>query len=855
MQRGDLEPGGRSERARTTIIRALLIFLTACTSAPTHTPDGGPPSIAHCSFAPLPATAGAGGTVTAGALEAGTAENLLVLPVGVAMGGYTARADFLGSAGEVDLRRTELPGKFNPSLGVETYPRVKALALSAGGENVVFVKADLIFSDDSLTADVAAALGPEYAGKVIFATSHSHSAPEQFSDDSKLAVGGGVLRNVVRERLLATLVMTAEQAVARLAPARIGILVETGFDPTDVVTRDRRGENDALAGGSRKDDVLTLIRVDAAGGAPLAIVPIFGVHGTILDADNPLHSTDAPGAIERGLEESFDGPVLVMHLQGAGGDVSPVGRGEIARPTILDEPHYNFARAEGEGRMAAPILLDAWTRAGDALVDQLEIEAVTRSIPLGPDPNTFTIRDGDLRYVPFHPGRDCDREIFTGAGTVRSPIDEFNAPYGAALCGEMSDAIFPAGQMPNTSGLFPYQSCVGVDVAGEILGNVLDIPFEPPPVCASTRTTLSAVRLGQHVLVTLPGEPVTLLADVVRSLSPHPAERTIVVGYAQGHVGYLLTPEDWLLGGYEPSINSWGPLEAEYIAEQTRHLVALVLTPEREDAAAGGVDRLASPQVVDDLPPPDPAPLAGTIPATVYPDLYMRGHVVPPSSQPAATLRRISDVARFAWIGEDPLAGTPLVTLQRESAPGLYEDVLRRSGRPVLDGDLLLIWTPEPLRRDGSNPRTHHWTVEWQPVSWWGEPGLDALDQRAGVPLGRYRFHVAGTGYTIDSAPFEVVPADLAVTASRSGDTVTVSARFTAPEGWRLLDYEGASNEPVPVRLGPLSVLVIYDDGTSDLVTASIDASGVATLAARPGQTITGVLASDPFGNTGTATP
>ena len=48
-----------------------------------------------------------------------------------------------------------------------------------------------------------------------------------------------------------------------------------------------------------------------------------------------------------------------------------------------------------------------------------------------------------------------------------------------------------------------------------------------------------------------------------------------MVGYAQDHEGYLLTVEDWLSGGYEPSINIWGPLQGEYMMEQALKLAAL----------------------------------------------------------------------------------------------------------------------------------------------------------------------------------------------------------------------------------------------------------------------------------------
>src|SRR5690348_16110823 len=95
--------------------------------------DGPPPdhgvSTDHCNYLPLPSTAGAGGTVTAGQLMAGAAERVLHIPVGTALGGYTARANFLSSAGTVDSRKVTLSGSFNPSIGVTAAPRVKALAL------------------------------------------------------------------------------------------------------------------------------------------------------------------------------------------------------------------------------------------------------------------------------------------------------------------------------------------------------------------------------------------------------------------------------------------------------------------------------------------------------------------------------------------------------------------------------------------------------------------------------------------------------------------------------------------------------------------------------------------------------
>jgi neutral ceramidase len=852
-------------------LSSLTLLLAACGDDDAMPGDGGAPDAAidsgedagvveprstdHCDFTALAPTAGAGGTVTEGALEAGAAERVLGMSVGSALGAYTARADFMGSVAPVDRRFVELAGSFKPSVGIETFPRARALALRAGGETVLIVKADLALADDWITYELEERLGAEFAGKVIFATSHSHSAWGHYGSNSALQVGIGRRRAHAYSGLLDDLEGVSRDALAALAPARIGIAHDGAFDPENRVNRDRRSENDDLPNGANRDDHdLFVVRVDAAGdGSPIAVVVVFGMHGTILDADNALATTDAPGAVERALEESFDTEVVVMHLQGAAGDVSPAGTGGVScdgRPG----PCYDFARAESVGRHARDAILAAWTDAGKDARDALEMEMVTRSVHLGPDWRTFTVRGGALEYAPFDGVRPADRVVFDGADAIVSPIDEFNAPVGAAFCGEEGDALFDRGQLPGTIGVPVYSSCVSADVATEALAVVIDLEFEDMPVCAITRTTVSALRVGDHVLVTVPGEPVTLFADYVRELSPVAPERTIVVGYAQGHTGYVLRPEDWLRGGYEPTITFWGPLQGEYLAERADELMDLVMTPEREDATEAGTDRYDPPDVDDTamVPPADPAPMAGTVPDPVPELVYVRGGEPLASAQPDATVPRLGS-ARFAWIGNDPLASTPRVTIQRATSPGVFEDLRRRSGRVVVDGEMLLFHTPDPLIRSGTTGRTHYWVIEWQPVVPWGTDGLDALADRPGLPLGRYRFHVEDEGYALDSEAFDVVAAALEVAASVTGTTVTATAHYHAPGGFRLLAQDGRSNEPVPVATGPVTVeLLLAAGGASTYADLTPDASGTVTFDAGADAALTtGVRVVDRFGNVG----
>ena len=285
-------------------MRALLIVLlvAACGDDGPANPDAGVVTTDKCDYVPMTPTAGTGGTVTAAPLQAGAADEILPVPVGTALGGYTARAGFLGAAGVVDTRKIALASTFNPSIGVAAAPRVKALALTAGAETVVILKVDMIYVYEGMVYDLEQRLGPTFAGKIIITSSHSHSAWAQQYYGGPLQLGGGVFRELVYGRFLDAFESTARAALAARRAAKIGNYFDGNFDPMNAVNHDRRGENDMLPGGNVKDNHFYMIRVDGTDDVPIAAVPVFGEHGTLNGEDNPLASTDAPGALERVLQ-------------------------------------------------------------------------------------------------------------------------------------------------------------------------------------------------------------------------------------------------------------------------------------------------------------------------------------------------------------------------------------------------------------------------------------------------------------------------------------------------------------------------------------------------------------------------
>jgi len=833
-----------------------LLALAACSSNPSMTslpPDAGSGvSTDVCNYVPMEPTANAGNPVAAAQLQAGAAEDVVDIPVGTALGGYTARASFLGTAGVVDTRKVQISGSFNPSIGVEVAPRVKALALTAGDETVIIIKADLIYIYEGMLFDLEQRLGPEYAGKIILASSHSHSAWSQQYFSGPLQLGSGIFRQLVYNRFLDQFEATAREALANRRLAQIGFFNDDKFDPTDQINHDRRPENDSLPGGNVKDNHFYMIRVDGMDGVPIAALPVFGEHGTLNDENNPFATSDAPGALERVLEEQFDSSVVVMHLQSAGGDASPVPHGSLDctnKPGKPSDPCLAWAVEEGHGRAAEPTLLAAWMQAGMAMQSQVALDMMTRSIEVGPFPQTFAIRGGALAYAPWDGTTVPDGVVYNPDGSVASPIDEFNAPVGAGLCQDKA-AMFPTAGINGDDGILPYGSCLRLDLAAPILGPIASVDFgvdDTHPVCEETRTTVSALRIGDYVVGTMPGELTVMLASYLRSRSPVDADHTILVGYSQGHVGYMLRPEDWLMGGYEPSVTFWGPLAAEYIGEQLLDLLPLALMPTRQDGTTAGTTRVAVPTVMDGLDIDNPAPMAGTIPATVPVDTWARTGT-PAQAQPAAMITRVGGIATFVWIGDDPLVKTPHVTLQAETSPGsgMYADVQRRSGRVVADQDFTVAYTPEPLQRSG--PQTHVWVVEWQAVPWLGAPNLDSLDDRGGVPLGNYRFHVEGDGWKLDSNPFLVVPGGNSSTATRASGSIAVTASWSAPKGYRLMDMTLPSNGHVPVRSQQVTIeLLDASNNVLGTATPTTDANGGATV--PDNVSATQVRVTDRFGN------
>ena len=690
------------------------------------------------------------GSTAKGELQAGIAAVPLSSPIGVSMGGYGGR-----SAGAHTSWSKTLKG----SRGMYAELGIKALALQVGTERLVLVKLPLLTSESHLldrVCDKLAARGLDLRGRILTSAGHSHHATARFwpIPDGFSFVGLDAFDAEVLDRTAERIADAVQQAVADLKPAQWAWSQHENWDPKDLVYRDRRSANDPIYG---KDPRLMLLGV-RRGDDLLALILNFPIHGTVLGEDNDLLSEDAAGAVEQKVEESYfrqhAKPLQAMFMNSAGGDAQPAGD-ELGHP--------NTARLEKLGTSAAQLILPKLAE----LSWRSQMELAVRTVRL------------DYGH----------QRIYGAYAELLHEFDDANgAPYtwGGWQC--KADGVDDGQSMAGKP-----KNCMDLSILVPAMG-------APLPFGELSQVLLSAARLSDLGLLTLPGEPTYSIVKYARTKveGVEPALKALMVlGYSQDYFLYLTAPDDWFLGGYESQMSLWGPGAGRFFADNSLALLADIVAGKTLPTFWQGSPSLSPP--VPFTPRVIEAP-AG-IPAMVV--------------QPPAEVSR-THALDFVFEGLDPALGPPYVQLVNTCAtlpcgPGA---VLAPDGHGPIDnlrGEMLTIYEPDPpIAPERLTQRHHYWRIRWQVP--------------ADLPVGKYGFRVLPAGKDIKDQPalltdqFQVDPAPgTVITATKKGATLqfkmtvpgqplVLDAPYVWPKsGWRLLDYAAKQGETALVR-APLRV-------------------------------------------------
>lgn len=201
------------------------------------------------------------------------------------------------------------------STGVRDTLWAKAVVLDVGHEKLAIVGLDLGRSPtDAMMQRIRDAIKHKAGvGLVMFSGSHTHHGPviELLDEVGK---GKGKYDDAVAyaQELERKLIETITTAAGDVRPAKLGWSSKhvpfnrnrhTKLEPKPV------------------DDELTVIRLEATDGQPIALLVNYSAHATMLDGADLRFSADWPGQMMTSVEEQLK--TNCIFLQGSAGDLSP----------------------------------------------------------------------------------------------------------------------------------------------------------------------------------------------------------------------------------------------------------------------------------------------------------------------------------------------------------------------------------------------------------------------------------------------------------------------------------------------------------------------------------------------------
>ncbi len=211
-----------------------------------------------------------------------------------------------------------------PSTGVHDPLHAKVLFLRSGDVRMALITCDL----RSITRELKDQVIEKSAGlgitteNLFMAASHTHDGPAMYPEKFWQLQFGKYDPRIV-DIMSTSVAKAVKEAVQNAVPAKVGFGEgkAEGFMNNrrwnyDKAAREAAGEKPAL------EPVVWVMRVDGMDGKPRAILVNFGVHPTILGADNMLISAEWPGVLQTELEKAFPGSVALF-TNGAEGDQAP----------------------------------------------------------------------------------------------------------------------------------------------------------------------------------------------------------------------------------------------------------------------------------------------------------------------------------------------------------------------------------------------------------------------------------------------------------------------------------------------------------------------------------------------------
>lgn len=455
------------------------------------------------------------------------AESLLSYP------NVALSAELLAGISKVDITDYEA-GPVNDPLFA------KVLLVKSGDETVVFMAIDAVAIGEigRITNDFL----PNVRKRV---ETELGIAPQS------LIVNASHCHGVVRTDLEELAFQAVQTASESLVPVRCG--VGTGFE--NQIQENRRlvlnsGQvldvrhayslppDAEVASVGPIDPVIGILRLDRLDGTPLAIVYNFACH-PIQGVPGGANSADIIGYASQVIEDNLGHESLAIFLQGCGGDINPVAYKAVDHPRSAEPLGHRLGLATLKAARQIKCRDDA----------RLVVIQQTLTLPrVDASERIFAMEAQQKVLLQSLRGTSLNLKNFLPLSVKYSLSEEFPSADSHRYLQEaaIDQKKLKSLDEENRRNLNAYVS--NIQVMEELTRNQTNLALlrkhHASLIATGKRTVdveVSAIRVGDFVLTSFPGELTVEIGLAIKQRSPH--KPTFVAGYTNGYIYYCPTVE------------------------------------------------------------------------------------------------------------------------------------------------------------------------------------------------------------------------------------------------------------------------------------------------------------------------
>jgi neutral ceramidase len=170
---------------------------------------------------------------------------------------------------------------------------------------------------------------------------------------------------------------------------------------------------------------------------------------------------------------------------------------------------------------------------------------------------------GAIGDISPAPGNDKG----TGGEKIKQFAQTWSRTYRHAVPDKLSGGLSLTAEPIDLGEPFLHPDFARANGVPEVLAKRLLTTFAP------REAAITAVRLGDVVLLGVPGEPTSHVGRRITEYGRQRGLRIWVISHCNGWMGYIVDPADYLLNGYEATLTMYGPGTANRVVDAANRAI------------------------------------------------------------------------------------------------------------------------------------------------------------------------------------------------------------------------------------------------------------------------------------------